>query len=207
MTDLSTIQKREISLRYWLLGAGYERAARAMNFGAGFHTGTRKDGVTPEFDHQISIAHYVRTIASSLLYPEDTLAAVFLHDVREDYDVDDATIRREFGERVADAVDALTKVYKGMKKPVDLYFSDIANDPVASVVKGGDRIHNFQSMPGVFSTAKQISYLDEGGAHFLPMIKSARRKFPAQESAYENIKHVLVSQIDLIRAIHASAGG
>jgi hypothetical protein len=33
-------------------------------------------------------------------------------------------------------------------------------------------------------------------------LKEARRLFPKQEPAYENIRHVLVSQIELLRAVH-----
>lgn len=199
---MEKFQKREISLRYWLLGRGYTNAVKAMEFGQAYHTGFRKDGVTPEFDHQISIAQYVRTMISGLSHPEETLCTVFLHDVREDFDVSDGEIRSEFGDQVADAVETMTKKFRGVSKRSEDVFASIAANSIASVAKGADRIHNHQTMVGVFSDEKQRKYMEETKAYFFPMLKAARRKFVEQEPVYENIKHMLVSQIELIQAIH-----
>lgn len=201
---MTSFEKRRISMRYWLLGRGYHKAVEAMEFAASYHTGTRKDVVTPEFDHQISIAHYVRTLIDALDHPEDTLCVVFLHDVREDFDVPDEVIRARFGDRVAEAVEAMTKTFRGVKKDPQTVFDAIAADPIASVVKGADRIHNHQTMVGVFTHEKQQGYIAETERFFLPMLKRARRSFPRLEPVYENIKHLLLSQIDLIKAIHAT---
>lgn len=196
--------KLMISMRYWLLGREYYNAIDAMEFALQFHTGFRKDGVTPEFEHQVNIAHYVRTL-SGVMYPEETLSTVFLHDVREDYGVEDSEIRNRFGNMVADAVDAMTKEFRGVRRSEEHVFATIANNPIASIAKGGDRIHNLNSMVGVFSTEKQKAYVDEAKTYFFPMLKTARRQFPKQEAAYENIKHMLTTQITLVEAIHANA--
>lgn len=201
---INAIAKREISMRYWLQGSKFYTALQAMSFAAKYHTGVRKDGFTPEFDHQISIAHYVRTIHTSLQFPEETIATVFLHDVREDYGVSNEEILNLFGSKIAYAVDCMTKTFRGVKRTESEVFQSIAEDPIASIAKGADRIQNFDSMVGVFTTEKQISYLQEGEQLFLPMIKTARRLHVIQEPAYENIKTMLVSQIKLIRAIHNS---
>jgi (p)ppGpp synthase/HD superfamily hydrolase len=207
---MGNFEKRKISLRYWLHGRGFTKALEAMEFGSQLHDGFRKDKVTPEFDHQVSIGHYVRTLLPSLLYPEETMSTVFLHDTREDYGVSSREIRQLFGSKAADAVDCLTKkvVRKGGGKgltrdPIDL-FARMSENPIASIVKAADRVHNLQSMIGVFSEEKQVSYIKEVRDLFLPMLKSARRNFPAQELAYENAKHMLLSQIELIEAIHTS---
>ena len=199
---MTQFAKREISLRYWLQGAGYYTALEAMEFAKTYHTGVRKDGVTPEFDHQVSIAQYIRTLIPGLLYPEDTISTVFLHDVREDYHVSHEELVSRFGTQVADAVDTMTKEFRGVKKSSELVFEQIGANPIASIAKGADRIHNFASMVGVFSVAKQQEYISEGEVYFLPMIKRARRLHVRQEPAYENIKLVLKSQISLIREIH-----
>lgn len=195
-------KKLVVSMRYWLQGRKYHKALKAMEFAKGFHTGMRKDGLTPEFDHQIRIGHFVRTLENSLMYPEDTLCVVFLHDVCEDYDIPFMEIEDKFGKRVADATRLLTKAHRGERVPDTVYYGRMHECPIASIDKGGDRIHNFQSMPGVFSTEKQIQYIEECQEHILPMLKKAKRMFPEQECAYENIKHMLESQIDLIRRIH-----
>jgi (p)ppGpp synthase/HD superfamily hydrolase len=199
MTDY---EKKRISLRYFLLGAGYYKAADAMEYAGSVHTGFRKDGITPEFAHQIEIAHYMRTLLPSLMYPEDTLAAILLHDTTEDYNIPHALIADRFGERVGQAVYLLDK----NGKTPEAYYSGNARDPIASVAKGGDRIHNVQTMVNVFTIEKQHRYLREIDDHFLPMLKAARRLFPQQEAAYENIKHVLTTQTELIELIHVAQG-
>jgi (p)ppGpp synthase/HD superfamily hydrolase len=202
---LSNFAKREISLRYFLQGAEYFTALEAMEFAQRYHKGFRKDGVTPEFDHQISIAHFVRTLRHQLVQPEQTLCVVMLHDVREDYGVSDEEIRERFGADVARAVDAMTKTFRGQRRPEALVFEQIAADAMASVAKGADRIHNLNSMVGVFHKDKQLSYVAEAEEYFLPMLKKARRLHVRQEAAYENIKLMILSQINLIKAMHSPA--
>ncbi|MCA8879432.1 MAG: HD domain-containing protein [Rhodobacteraceae bacterium] len=189
-------EKLRIAVRYWMLGRNYHVALRAMEFGQDWHRGRRRDD-NPEFSHQVWQASYIRTLEAHLLHPEETLAAAFLHDVVEDYPVSLPEIELAFGERVAHAVDRLSKKVSGKKKDPQAYFRDLAQDPIASVVKGCDRIHNHQSMVGVFDAAKQKSYLDETQADILPMLKLARRRFTQQEPAYENIRHLLMAQMQL----------
>lgn len=78
----------------------------------------------------------------------------------------------------------------------------IGDHPIASVCKGADRCHNMQTMIGVFTSEKQLRYMAEAREQFLPMLKAARRLFPKQEAAYENIKHVMTSQLELLKAIN-----
>lgn len=176
-------------------------ALEALEFASKFHTGTRKDGTTPEFSHQVAIAQYVRTLLSSLTYPEETLATIFLHDTPEDADVGHLEIHSKFGELVATPVKLLTKEHRGIKKPIELYYQEMATNPISSIAKGGDRIHNQYTMNGVWGPEKQKKYITETSELLLPMLKEARRLFPKQEPAYENEKFVLKSQIALTQAM------
>jgi (p)ppGpp synthase/HD superfamily hydrolase len=193
--------KVSVSLRYWLLGKGYLKASKAMQLASECHISYRKDGVTREFEHQIIQAHLMRNHAEKLLAPEDTLIAVFLHDVSEDYGVSDAEIRDAFGEVAADAVALLTKVFRGNAKETGDYYSEISECPIASAVKCMDRIHNLSSMNGVFSTEKMESYCAETHKYVLPMLKAAKRRFPQQESVYESMKFILMQQLSLYDTI------
>jgi len=193
------MNKKIVALRHWMLGRSYHIALHALEFAAKFHTGTRKDNVTPEFDHQVTIALYIRTMVDLLSYPEETLAAVFLHDVCEDHDISFDEIEAKFGRQIRDAVICLTKVHRGIKVPPEVYFSKMASDEIASVVKGADRMHNMQTMNAVFSEDKQVHYISETLDYILPMLKEARRTFTRQEPVYENEKLVLLTQIELIR--------
>jgi len=198
---------KKVPIRYWMLGSKYHLALDAMEFASSFHTGLRKDGKTPEFEHQLSIANFLRTLENSLDKPEETLAAAFLHDVCEDYDVSFEEIHSKFGDEVGIAVNSLTKKYRGYKEDIKVYYKNIAADNIASIVKGADRIHNVQSMQGVFSLDKQRKYIKETNELVLPMLKEARRTFTKQEPAYENIKHVLKTQLELIEAVILASEG
>ncbi len=201
---MNPFNKRKLVLRQQLIGGRMFEALAAMEFAEKFHTGTRKDGVTPEFDHQVSIALYALTLPD-LIHREEVIATIMLHDVREDYHVTDGEILaifvdQDFAKRVARAVDAMTKTFRGVVRNESDVFVAIADCAIASVAKGCDRIHNLQSMVGVFTPEKQEKYLEEVNTHFFPMLKKARRAFPQQVMAYENIKFVLTSQHQLIDA-------
>ena len=80
------------------------------------------------------------------------IAAALLHDVREDYHVADRELTRRFGPTITTSCILLDK----NGKEHDAYFCGIADDAIASLAKGGDRIHNLQTMVGVFSREKQL---------------------------------------------------
>lgn len=201
-TSPERYNKLFISMRYWLLGREYYRSLEALEFASTFHTGVRKDGITKEYAHQLAAGHYLKTIVTKLELPEETLAAVFLHDLSEDYNVPIEEIETRFGSAIAEPVWLLTKVFRGERKSDEAYYRDIASSKVASVVKGADRIHNVQTMVGVFTLEKQQAYIRETKDFVLPALKEARRRFPKQEPVYENMKHVLTSQLELIEAVH-----
>ena len=201
---MTKFQKKLLTLRQQLVGARYHHALAALEFAHRFHTGLRKDGVTPEFQHQIEIALFALTLPD-LMYREEVIATILLHDVREDYNVTAAEIRDlffqdpEFAARVDRAVENMTKEFRGVKKDEQALFDAMAQDPIASIAKGCDRIHNIGSMLGVFTTEKQKKYVQEVHDLFLPMLKKARRLFPHQVNAYELLKFTLNMQIDLIK--------
>lgn len=194
-------EKAIIAIRYWLLAKEWFKVLEAMELASNKHTGLRKDGKTPAFHHQLSVVYYLRTIYKNLLYPEETFIVAFLHDVVEDCSVSIVEIEQLFGKRIADVVKLLTKIDNNTQ----LYYDNIALDPIASIVKASDRIHNVQSMIGVFTNQKQIEYVKETTTFVIPMIKKARRLFPQQEPIYENAKHFLRCQIQLINAIHSKS--
>lgn len=206
-SGLESRQKLELSLRYWILGRAsadprWLLAHKALELARSLHTGMRKDGITPSFQHQLEIAQYLRTLAPSIMDAPSVIAVALLHDTAEDFDelISFEYLEREFGATIASAVQRLTKKYRGSKMDLAKYLEAIALCPIASLVKGADRINNLQSMLGVFSIPKQREYALEAQTLFLPMLKAARRRFPEQEPAYENIKMMMRSQLQLLKA-------
>jgi (p)ppGpp synthase/HD superfamily hydrolase len=187
--------KLKIALHYYLLGRKYNTALKAFHFAARHHAGLRRDKMTPEFQHQIEIALYVSTL-KDVRDEERVITLALLHDLLEDYStVTMVFLASEFGHDIADECELLNK----NGKSYEVYFDRMAMSPSASIVKGADRIHNINSMVGVFSKEKQQKYCAEVEQYFLPMLKKARKTHPDQLQAYSNIEHMLRSQINLLR--------
>jgi (p)ppGpp synthase/HD superfamily hydrolase len=197
---MNTHEKAKISLRYFLIGKGWFKAVEILNYAEKQHDGFRKDGVTPEFAHQIWIANYVRTLP----LPDDimclAISLALLHDTAEDkdYGFHEFSI---WGDDIVRGVKLLTKKHRGTTVAKDTYFSELATMAAAVLVKGIDRLHNLSTMPGVFKREKQYLYITETKDHHLPMLKQGKRNFPQYEAAFENIKQSLLSRIELISLI------
>ena len=201
-TTLVRFDKLKIALKYQLISKNYIRALKAFNLAKQYHSGMRKDWVTPEFQHQLEIAHYLLTLRG-VQNEEDVLCSALLHDIREDYDIEHDVIVKDFWFEVANAVEALTKKFKGDNKSYKNYFHQMSRNPIASLVKGVDRINNINSMVWVFTPTKQLEYVRMVDEYFLPMLKSARENFPEQTYAYLNIETVLRSQCKFVTQMHS----
>ena len=206
----TTFEKLFISLRYYLIAMAktdksYIPALNMLEFAKEVHVGVRKDGETPEFQHQLEIAHFIRTLSDNLRNPALVIGLCLGHDILEDYSNKAPFVTFEqvvdiSGREMADEIMIISKEYKGIKLSTEEYYRNLARTPHGSIAKGGDRIHNQGSMANVFTTNKQLGYVDETENFVLPMLKIARRSFFDQEAAYENIKFVLKSQNTFVKA-------
>lgn len=195
------IQKAKVIIRYWLLAKEYYRASKAFELAKSKCVGLRKDQKTPEIYHPLALIFYLKTLSKYLIYPEETFVIGFIHDLGEDYGFTITDVEEKFGQICSRSFEKITKKSEIMVKNTQAYYKGLSEDPIASIVKAADRIHNHQSMYGVFSEEKIAEYLKETQDFVLPMIKIARRNFPEQEAAYENAKHILLSQIELIELL------
>jgi len=195
-----------ISMEYFLLGAMVNKpefyvAYDALHYASGIHIGKRKDGKTPEFQHQLEIAHHIRTLLRYALYPAETLASIFLHDTPEDYGIEYDVIDARFGPLVAEATDLMNKYDRnGNPKPPEVYYPGCAGNAITSLAKPGDNGNNQGSMAGVFSFKKEYEYSLNIKRQSWEMLKVARRLFPEQEAAYENLKLLLRVQYNAVQA-------
>jgi hypothetical protein len=55
-------------------------------------------------------------------------------------------------------------------------------------------------MIGVFTPEKQQAYVHETEKYFLPMLKTASNLHPMQYLAYMNIRTILKTQVNLVKA-------
>jgi (p)ppGpp synthase/HD superfamily hydrolase len=179
-------------VRSRLISRGQTNALRAFEFARGFHTGQRKNG-SHEFSHQLRMSDRIADLDN--LSDEESLQAIcFLHDVREDYGVEDYALRSLFGDWVADSVWCLTKEFLGIKRSVEKTFHAIAKNPAASVIKGVDRIDNLDTMDGAFDQEKQVEYVAETHDLIVPMIRLANTLHHHHRPAYSKISHIIFDQ-------------
>lgn len=202
---MEAYKKQLLVLRSQLIGGGFHNALIALEKGLKYHKGKRKGG-DPEFSHQVSIALFALTLPG-IRDMERLICVILLHDVREDYDVGHEELiawfpERSFGLSVAFSVENMTKEFRKVRKDDALVFQALGEDEYGSLAKLCDRIHNLQSMAGVFTLPKQKAYIEEVFELFFPMLKEAKRNFPWHTQAYENIKWMIKSQIDLLQHIH-----
>jgi len=112
MEDIAIRYQKQLAvMRGWLEGRGYYKAYDALELTRSLEQGTRKDGKTPKFNHQLSVARLISTLAPHLIFPEETLAAAFLHDTLEDHSdvVSHEMLETRFGKQIADSVWKLSK--------------------------------------------------------------------------------------------------
>ena len=186
-----------VHLAAWLEGRRYHLALKALRFARLRHDGLRKDGVTPEFGHQLFQALYVKSFDDKLLFPEETFATIFLHDTPEDTDVSFDEIYREFGSMVGEAVTLITKKKDGVVVPMDVYVSRMAANAITTIAKPVDNLHNQKSMFGAnWSIGKLKTYRQNALDLYLPLLKAGRHNFPEQADVYYNIKTALSMQLE-----------
>jgi (p)ppGpp synthase/HD superfamily hydrolase len=169
-----------------------------MNLAQKHHTGRRKDGKTPEFEHQLVLVLYAINLAAVIPFLQLVIIVLFLHDLVEDYGYPLELIRKDFGDQVADSVDRMTK-RDGV--PETVYYARISEDLIAAICKAIDRIHNLSSMSGVFIAKKQRSYVREARSGAIAALKRAKRKFPEHTGLFNHLKHILLLQVEPIEAM------
>lgn len=209
MSNLANHERRLSAFRGHLRGAKMLMALEALEYARKFHTGFRKDGISPGFSHQIAIGFHVLDLPG-LLFPEETVATVMLHDTVEDHGAHhEEIIRQRFGSLVHAGVMSVTKkipVYVGDQKVHVIerdegeLFAAMANEPIGSIVKPADRSHNQKTMGGVFTADKQVDYVQFTDDYIIPMMNQARKNFPQQYQAYMLLQDKLESQAALVRA-------
>jgi (p)ppGpp synthase/HD superfamily hydrolase len=187
-------------VRGWLRSRSYYVALKALEFARERHCRKRKDGITPEFSHQLHIARFFINLAALLKNPERVITLVFLHDVYEDGLATLAEIEMHFGPDIAQAVKRLSKIVDGQKLPNDIYYAAMLEDVDVCLVKGGDRGHNIETMEGAFTTTKKREYALETRTDTLPMLKKAKHKFPEHADILDTVYHLLVIYVKLVEA-------
>lgn len=152
----------------------------ALNLAAKSHKGQYRKSGEPYIVHPICVASLVAFCGGD----EAMVCAALLHDVVEDTPCKIETIEQEFGQDVANLVDALTKITEIRKEELGVSAQDprmvvsaltfrkilisAIQDPRALVVKISDRLHNMLTLDAL-PHDKQVRISKETLAVYAPI--------------------------------------
>jgi (p)ppGpp synthase/HD superfamily hydrolase len=195
--------KLRLTLHSQLLGlakenSNYYMTVAAFSYAEKHHQGMRKDGVTPEFNHQLNILGILMTQIANIKQPWLVLALILLHDTLEDNNHLEDEIITKFPV-LFPYVNRISKVRRGQKLSNAEYYAPMPACFVVSVAKGSDRLHNLTTMMGVFTIEKLDEAVVETEEFVLPMLKLAKHEHPEQNAIYELIKSLINIQLNSIR--------
>ena len=175
-----------------------EQTMRVLPYARGKHNGQFRKGKdkVPYIYHPLLVACQALALG---LDEDDMVSAALLHDVCEDCDV--APEELPVNPATQKAVALLTKVYTGEKLDKKAYFSAIAENEIAVMVKLLDRCCNVSGMAAGFSREKMLEYIEETEQWFYPMIQSAKAAFSERSNALFLLKYHISSVVETIKRL------
>lgn len=123
---------------------------RAYEFSDRAHAGQKRQSGEPFIEHCLEVAF----ILAELHMDSATIAAGLVHDVVEDTSFTLEDLRREFGDEIAELVDAVTKIgavhFNSFEEQQVEYFRkmllSMAKDIRVILIKLADRLHNMRTL-------------------------------------------------------------
>jgi RelA/SpoT family (p)ppGpp synthetase len=132
---------------------------KAYEFAWEAHKNNIRASGEPFFDHPYSVA---MILASEIPLDDISIASALLHDVVEDTEYEIKDIKAEFGDKIAEIVDGVTKIkdipHNIEKSTIEGYrklLLSMVNDIRVILIKFADRLHNMRTLE-YLSSEKQI---------------------------------------------------
>ena len=150
-----------------------EKLNKAYNFAIKAHENQKRDSGDPYSNHPIAVA----SILTELKLDSATIATGLLHDTIEDTHATYETIKKEFGQEVADLVDGVTKISvfenqatstskaENFRKLIIATSKDIR----VLLVKIADRLHNMRTIDAIAKTEKKERIAKETMEIYAPL--------------------------------------
>ncbi|MFK7935770.1 MAG: bifunctional (p)ppGpp synthetase/guanosine-3',5'-bis(diphosphate) 3'-pyrophosphohydrolase [Saprospiraceae bacterium] len=144
---------------------------KAYDIAVEAHSKQRRKSGEPYILHPIEVA---RICAAEIGLGPTAIVAALLHDVVEDTDVTLAELREQFGDRIADIVDGLTKldastqVVSQQAENFKKVISTLVEDVRVVLIKMADRLHNMRTL-GAMRRDKQLKIAAETSYVYAPL--------------------------------------
>lgn len=172
---------------------GMQQTVKVLPMVRELHAGqVRKGkGKVPYINHPLLIACHALSLG---LDNDDIIATALLHDVCEDCEVSAEEL--PVNERVKKAVGLLTK---DADYEEEKYYTNIAKDEVALLVKLLDRCNNVSGMATGFSKKKLVEYINETERWYYPLLKKAKADYPQYSNQLFLIKYHITSVLGSLK--------
>ena len=154
---------------------------RAYKFAKKAHSGVRRISGEPYIMHPLAVA---RIVVKELGLGSTSICAALLHDVVEDTDYTAEDIEANFGKKIADIVEGLTKISGGIfgdKASIQAenfrkLLLSMSTDVRVVLIKMADRLHNMRTLGSLrpekqFKIAGETLYVYAPLAHRLGLFK------------------------------------
>jgi len=150
-----------------------EKLSKAYDFAVKAHKNQKRDSGDPYSNHPIAVA----SILTELKLDSATITTGLLHDTIEDTHATYETIKKEFGEEVADLVDGVTKISafenkasinskaENFRKLILATSKDIR----VLLVKLADRLHNMRTIDAINKSEKRERIAKETMEIYAPL--------------------------------------
>ena len=150
-----------------------EKLDKAYNFAVKAHKSQKRASGDPYSVHPIEVAN----ILTDLKLDSATITTGLLHDTIEDTFATYETIKKEFGDEVADLVDGVTKISAfensaGTNSKVENFRKLIlatSKDIRVLLVKIADRLHNMRTIKGISKEEKRKRIAQETMEIYAPL--------------------------------------
>jgi len=150
-----------------------ETLNKAYDFAVKAHSNQKRDSGDPYVFHPIAVAN----ILTELKLDSATIATGLLHDTIEDTIATYETVKKEFGEEVADLVNGVTKLSALENKVLSNTKAEnfrklilaTSKDIRVLLVKLADRLHNMRTLSSVKDESKKIRKAKETMEIYAPL--------------------------------------
>jgi guanosine-3',5'-bis(diphosphate) 3'-pyrophosphohydrolase len=186
---------------------GQDHTLRALDFVVNEMTAekgfARHDG-SDYYHHCVDVA---QDILNHNIRDESTLSAALLHDAPEDIPgVTFKMIEDKWNSEIAQTVQLVTKLpgvnYKEGDNIKTLYLDEIIKFWRPTVVKIGDRKHNFSTLRDA-TAEKKLRQAIETETYFFPFFKEAMKRYPRYSAYFLSAKTAIKPHLLAIKDHHA----
>ena len=142
---------------------------KAIYWAKKYHDGQYRKSGEPFYSHPLEVAY----IVSDHLLHTDTIVASILHDIVEDTEVTTGIILDEFGWRIAEIVDRLTRDRPdGTKLSVEeiLNNAHAKGDKEVLLIKCIDRLHNMKTLDSIPDSKRRTTAFETASV-IIPFIE------------------------------------